>query len=260
MMKTSICRNARACFAVLGAVVSFTACGTPPRAPLPPAPVEQDGAVNASGQSRCGRSVTVRRGDTLSAIARRCGVPLASLTSENDLRPPYTIYPGQELIVRGQTRTVAGDTARPSIRGRQASHRPVSTPSQASSAEAPRFQWPIRGEILDHYGSAAAGRIDGVRIAARMGQPVLAAASGEVVYADEGLQGYGKLVLIRHTDNWVTAYGFNSRLRVQEGQQVVVGQHIADAGVSGPLTRPAVHFEVRHGVNPVNPVEVLPVR
>jgi len=89
---------------------------------------------------------------------------------------------------------------------------------------------------------------------------VRAAADGEVVYAGNELQGYGELVLVRHANNWVTAYGLHSILRVNVGDQVTTGQHIADAGASGSETRTALHFEVRRGVSPVDPMQVLPAR
>ena len=125
---------------------------------------------------------------------------------------------------------------------------------------APSFQWPLQGQIITPYGGAEGSRIDGIRIAARLGDPVRAAADGEVVYAGNELQGYGELVLVRHANNWVTAYGLNSILRVSVGDQVTAGQHIADAGASGSETRTALHFEVRRGVSPVDPMQVLPAR
>jgi len=288
--------------------VVIAACAAPPRAP---APIDRGSASTAPSAVSCGRSVTVRRGDTLSAIARRCDVALSDLAAENGLRPPYalqtgqplripgppvytvrrgdnlyrialahdmsttelaqlnglrrpyTIYPGQDLRVRGPVRQVAqsGGSSRNETRTTPAPQRPpVSAPPPVSSAGAPSFQWPLRGEVITRYGAMENGRIDGIRIAAGLGQRVNAAAPGEVVYAGNELQGYGNLVLIRHADNWVTAYGLNSVLRVTVGQQVSAGQHIADAGASGALTRPALHFEVRRGVSPVDPMQVLPAQ
>lgn len=260
--------------------------------------------------------MTVQRGDTLSAIARQCGISLSELASENGLYSPYTlntgqvlrvpgpstytvrrgdnlyrialahgmsteevarlnrlsrpytIYPGQELRVRGQARqTVAqrpsSQPSRPPVSQSGSAPTPprdVNRPAQVQLASAPGFQWPLRGEILNGYNPNGDARIDGIRIAARLGEPVRAAAPGEVVYAGNELQGYGELVLIRHSDNWVTAYGLNSTLRVSVGQQVQAGHHIADAGQSGGVSRPTLHFEVRRGVSPVDPMQVLPTR
>ncbi|HBU61970.1 MAG: peptidoglycan-binding protein [Oceanicaulis sp.] len=292
----------------LSVAAAVSACAAPVRAP---APIEHGGSGAARAQGGCGRSLTVQSGDTLYAIAQRCGVSLADLAAENglrepytlqrgqtvrlpgpsvytvrrgdnlyrialahgmsteelarlnSLRQPYTIYPGQELAVRGQARSVvaqaqpasSGASAQPSAPTRRAS-----PPPRASTANAPSFQWPLQGQVITPYGGAEGARIDGIRIAARLGDPVRAAADGEVVYAGNELQGYGELVLIRHENNWVTAYGLNSILRVNVGDRVTAGQHIADAGASGSETRTALHFEVRRGVSPVDPMQVLPSR
>lgn len=208
---------------------------------------------------------TVRRGDNLYRIALAHGMTTQELASLNGLSQPYTIYPGQDLSVRGPARTTVAQASPPPSSagsGAQASAPPrtASPPPRASTANAPSFQWPLQGQVITPYGGAAGARIDGIRIAARLGDPVRAAADGEVVYAGNELQGYGELVLIRHENNWVTAYGLNSILRVNVGDRVTAGQHIADAGASGSETRTALHFEVRRGVSPVDPMQVLPAR
>jgi murein DD-endopeptidase MepM/ murein hydrolase activator NlpD len=294
----------------LSVAAVLSACAAPLRAP---APIEHGTSEAARSTASCGRSVSVRPGDTLFAIAQRCGVSLRDLAAENSLREPYTlrtgqslrlpgpsvytvqrgdnlyrialahgmstdqlaqmnglrrpytIYPGQDLSVNGPARSVAqarppvasggGSTARSDPPSRRAS-----PPPQVSAANAPSFQWPLQGQVITPYGGAEGSRIDGIRIAARLGDPVRAAADGEVVYAGNELQGYGELVLVRHANNWVTAYGLNSILRVNVGDRVTTGQHIADAGASGSETRTALHFEVRRGVSPVDPMQVLPAR
>ena len=146
---------------------------------------------------------------------------------------PIPSIPDRSLSVRGTTRTAVlqaqpqqtGSSAQPTAPTRRAS-----PPPRASAANAPSFQWPLQGQIITAYGGAEGARIDGIRIAARLGDPVRAAADGEVVYAGNELQGYGELVLVRHENNWVTAYGLNSVLRVNVGDRVTAGQHIADAG------------------------------
>lgn len=204
---------------------------------------------------------TVRRGDNLYRIALAHGMSTEEVAQLNGLRRPYTIYPGQELQVRGQARTQVARAPSQSPGAEPAPQRSGgwSSPPPAP-AGGPDFQWPLRGEVINTFGPSSEGRLDGIRIAARLGEPVRAAAPGEVVYVGNELQGYGELVLIRHSDNWVTAYGLNSTLRVSVGQQVQAGDHIADAGASGPLTRPALHFEIRRGINPVDPMQRLPAR
>lgn len=231
------------------------------------------------------RTYTVQRGDNLYRIAVSHGMSLPELASINGIRPPYTIYPGQELQLSGSARPVQTASApppsqRPAQQASQqtpqqtqtpppASRPAASTPPPASQpaaqpsqpiAGAPQFRWPHGGEVIANFGSQPGGRRnDGIKIAASVGEPVRAAAAGEVVYAGNELQGYGELVLLRHGD-WVTAYAHNSVLRVSVGQQVEAGAIIAEAGSSGSASRVQVHFEIRRGVTPVDPLQYLPRR
>lgn len=285
-------------------------------APREPAPIHRGGGAGASmSAGACGGQVTVRRGDTLYAIARRCGHGVREIARENGLaqpyalnpgqrlrmpgpstytvrrgdnlyriglahgmtteeiaalnglRPPYEIHPGQELRVRGQARRVAQAPRRPDAASGGSDARPADptpqtpAPNPSPAAAAPvNFAWPLDGAVIAPFGSGQGRRLDGIRIAARVGEPVRAAAAGEVVYVGNELQGYGELVLIRHPERWVTAYGLNTQIRVSVGEQVSAGQHIADAGGAGGGEQPALHFEIRRGVTPVNPEQQLPAR
>ena len=120
------------------------------------------------------------------------------------------------------------------------------------------FDWPIRGSILSNFGRKPdGGRNDGINIEARAGAQVHASAPGQVVYAGSELAGYGQLILLRHEGGFVTAYAHNSRLLVREGDQVARGQVIAEAGSSGTVDVAQVHFEIRRGVNPEDPMRYL---
>ncbi|MGY6629254.1 MAG: LysM peptidoglycan-binding domain-containing protein [Oceanicaulis sp.] len=210
---------------------------------------------------------TVRRGDNLYRIALNHGMTARELARLNGINESATIYPGQELRVTGAPRqsvaqapprqTAGGGTARPPA---PASPPPPPPPPPPASTPAPAFAWPLQGQVVAQFGNSSGRRLDGIRVSARVGEPVRAAAAGEVVYAGNELQGYGELVLIRHEDRWVTAYGLNSVLRVQQGQRVNAGDHIADAGGAGPGEGPVLHFEIRRGVTPVNPLDHLPRR
>jgi murein DD-endopeptidase MepM/ murein hydrolase activator NlpD len=297
-------------FVMIAAIAaSLAACQSTPREP---APIQRGGASASMSSAACGAQVTVRRGDTLSAIARRCGHSVQEIASANGLsrpytlnpgqrlrmpgpstytvrrgdnlyriglahgmtteeiaalnglRPPFEIHPGQELRVRGQARRVAQAPQRPETAngGAQRPAPPTSqdpAPSPAPAAPV-SFAWPLDGAVIAPFGSDQGRRLDGIRIAARVGEPVRAAAAGEVVYVGNELQGYGELVLIRHPERWVTAYGLNAQIRVSVGDQVSAGQHIADAGGAGGGEQPALHFEIRRGVTPVNPEQQLPSR
>ena len=135
---------------------------------------------------------------------------------------------------------------------------PVEQPSPAPEAAPARFGWPLTGRILRPFGPLPNGaRNDGINIAADRDAPIHAAADGVVAYAGT-LPGFGQLVLVRHGGGWLTAYGHASALLVTRGQAVTRGQTIARAGATGSADQPQVHFEIRNGRKPVNPLQMLP--
>ncbi|MFV0296850.1 MAG: LysM peptidoglycan-binding domain-containing protein [Hyphomicrobiaceae bacterium] len=134
----------------------------------------------------------------------------------------------------------------------------ASQPSVTAPKGIVKFRWPIKGRIISTFGSRNNSiRNDGINILAPMGSDVHAAEDGTVAYAGSELQGYGKLLLIRHTGNWVSAYAHNETLLVKRGDTVRRGQVIAKAGKSGAVDQPQVHFELRQGSKPVDPVKYL---
>lgn len=136
------------------------------------------------------------------------------------------------------------------------------TVERASYApDAAQFTWPLRGRILADFGpTASGGRNDGINIAAKAGAPIRAAADGKVTYTGSELKGYGNLVLIQHDDGYVTAYAHAASIAVGRGDRVQKGQVIAYAGETGDVAEPQLHFEIRHGVEPVNPRTLLVAR
>jgi lipoprotein NlpD len=120
------------------------------------------------------------------------------------------------------------------------------------------WTWPARGAVIAHFGDPGlSGK--GVDIAGKRGDSVLAAAAGTVVYAGSGLVGYGKLLILRHDDNFISAYAYNDRFLVREGERVKQGQAIAVMGASG-TDRDKLHFEIREHGKPVDPLRLLPDR
>ncbi len=290
----------------------LVACASTPREPARVEHRSYSGGSGSSGPSRitrmdCGNSYTVRRGDTLSEIAVRCGVemdalasanslyrpyalnvgqvlsmprpavhvvqrgenlyrigllydvPFQQLAAHNGIRPPYNLEVGQQIRLP-QGATVVNLASRDTSAGASSTSAPSPRENRPPPAQAgtPSFAWPIRGSILSSFGRKPdGGRNDGINIEARTGDSVRAAAAGQVVYAGSELAGYGQLVLLRHSGGFVTAYAHNSRLLVREGDQVSQGQVIAEAGDTGSVDRPQVHFEIRNGVNPVDPMSYL---
>ena len=120
------------------------------------------------------------------------------------------------------------------------------------------FAWPMSGRIISDYGSTASGeRNDGINIAAPYGEPIHAAADGTVTYVGNDLKSYGNLILISHDGNYVTAYAHAERMLVSRGEHVVKGQIIGYAGNTGDVSSPQLHFEIRRGIQPVNPHPLL---
>ncbi len=220
---------------------------------------------------RAGVTVTVRRGDTLFAIASRNGVGAQDLAAWNGIDPPYTIYPGQRLRLypsgkRG-TATVAkppastakppASTAKPPSAGTPATPaapRPAAPAAPAASDI--KWRWPADGQLIGRYVAGEPTK-QGIDIAGNSGAPVRAAADGVVVYSGSGLVGYGELIIIKHNEQWLSAYGHNRNRLVNEGQMVRAGQQIAEMGRSG-APREMLHFEVRYNGKPVDPLQYLP--
>ncbi len=203
----------------------------------------------------------VQRGENLYRIGLRYDIPFQQLASHNGIPAPYELEIGQSIqLPRGAT--VAASASRPSTPTtsyRRPTQAPATQPTvQPVANAAVSFDWPIRGTVLSGFGRKPDGsRNDGINIAARTGDEVRAAAAGQVVYAGSELAGYGQLVLLRHDGGFVTAYAHNSRLMVREGDQVTRGQVIAAAGSSGTVEVAQVHFEIRRGVNPEDPMRHL---
>lgn len=210
----------------------------------------------------------VQRGDTVSKIAARYGLSYPEIGRINQLDDQYTIHPAQRLRLRGSagnTRvpvqtTVPRPTAVRPAPPMRTQPLPVAAPILATPArpvQQQAWQWPTRNPILQDFNQAA--QIKGIRFEGKLGDPVLAAATGDVVYANNGLTEYGNLVLLRHADGYITAYAHNQRLLVQEGQTVDIGQPIAEIGNSGS-SRVMLEFQVRKNGKPIDPKQVLPYR
>jgi murein DD-endopeptidase MepM/ murein hydrolase activator NlpD len=138
---------------------------------------------------------------------------------------------------------------------REAAKGPLPEPEPMSIG---KFRWPVRGRVISQFGALPTGvRNDGINVAVPEGTSVKAAENGVVAYVGNELKGYGNLILIRHADDWVTAYAHNSQMLVKKGEQVRRGQIIAKAGQSGNVAQPQLHFELRKGSKPVDPVPYL---
>lgn len=187
----------------------------------------------------------VARGETFESIAREYNVDLRSLALLNRMQPPYNVRQGQQIVLPAMARAAEPETP------------PVTQASAPQVDPAAHFAWPLRGEIVARFGPQAGGaRLDGIEIAGREGAQISAAGEGDVVYAGSDLPAYGTLVLVRHADGYVTAYGFARRALVREGQHVRAGEAIAELGPR-PDGRARLLFQVRRGSEAVDPAPLL---
>lgn len=239
----------------------------------------------------------VNRGDTLASIARKNHISAAELARANGLAPSAKLKLGTKLTVPGaKTAAVAAPlaaapvaaapvaaalqpvaaapapttkmaaVAQPAQSARLAQattnieEKAVETPAKAAetTSSLPTFRWPVRGKVITSYGAKTNGKSnDGINVAVPEGTPVKAAEDGVVAYSGNELKGYGNLVLVRHSNGYVTAYAHASELLVKRGDPIKRGQVIAKSGQSGEVASPQLHFEIRKGSSPVDPLQFL---
>jgi murein DD-endopeptidase MepM/ murein hydrolase activator NlpD len=232
----------------------------------------------------------VNRGDTLLSIAHRNHVSVVELAKANRFDPSAKLKLSMKLTVPGAKTAEVAPPAQPATgappatasappatkiaaatgdsqqkaRLAQATTTPAElsaeTPVKASEATGalPTFRWPVRGKVITSYGAKTNGKAnDGINLAVPEGTPVKAAEDGVVAYSGNELKGYGNLVLVRHTNGYVTAYAHASELLVKRGDTIKRGQIIAKSGQSGEVGSPQLHFEIRKGSSPVDPLQFL---
>lgn len=203
-------------------------------------------------------SYTVRSGDTLYAIAWHFGVDYRDLARWNELGSGAVIFPGQTLRLRPPARPAPAARAPARAGTRVPAAKPPASSAEQQRRPPPAWQWPASGRIVATFGDpTSVGK--GIDIAGRVGGPVLAAADGRVVYAGSGLVGYGKLIIIKHNETYLSAYGHNAALLAGQGDLVTRGQRIAEMGV-GPRRSAMLHFEIRVNGEAVDPLRFLPRR
>lgn len=238
---------------------------------------------NASRYSTAPEFYTVRSGDTLSGIAARYGLSYVSVADMNDITAPYRIYVGQSIRLKnkGQRTTNTQAVTQSAAIQRQSIALPATTtitvtqsaaktttqpaqkaPSTVVSKSTPtitnsslRWVKPSQGAVLQGFDLSK--NVKGIRYSGNVGDPIVAAADGQVVYAADGLKEYGNLVLIKHINGYITAYAHTSKMHVKSGQNVTAGQKIAEMGATG-TTRTMLEFQLRLDGKPVNPNTVLP--
>ena len=240
-----------------GLLFMLAACGSHPTAPV----------TDLSPIDKRKTHYVVQEGDTLHAISFRVGISYQKLANWNRIDSPYRIYVGEKLSLRPGSPTrpakkpptavasqprSSGKSSAPTAKLASAPLPEVSLPSRVSS-----WKWPAKGKLTQTFSPNKAQY--GIDIKGNRASPVLSAASGQVVYAGNGIRGYGELVIVKHSDQYVSAYAYNDRILVKEGDTVAAGQQIAKMGSTGTKSV-KLHFEIRKDGEPVNPLQYLPLR
>ena len=231
-----------------------------------------------------GQPYIVVKGDTLYSIAFRLGIDFRELAARNGIQSPYIIKVGQTLRtakpaakpvkvtpkpVAKAPKVAAKAASPPKKTNKMAAKQSKVTPATKSSSKSQarndtvkesqpvsRWRWPSAGKVIRTYSS---NRHKGIDIAGKRGDPVKAVAAGKVVYAGTGVTGYGSLLIIKHNETYLSAYGHNERLLVSENMNIQAGQQIATMGSSGTDTV-KLHFELRRRGQPIDPLTLLPRR
>lgn len=247
-------RYSRHAVLALGVLAVLAGCGTRgSRAPVTD--------MSASSQEPASGTYTVRAGDTLYKIAQAHGTDVAALSRLNGITDPTQLRIGQILRLDGATpmppQPPAVATAPPSTPSAQpvTPPPPPATAARANDANLISWGWPATGKIIQGFNS----NTKGIDIEGTPGDPVIAAADGKVMYAGNGVRGLGNLVLLGHSNGFITAYAHNQQLLVKTGDQVSKGGRIALLGQTD-TTSPRLHFEIRRRGTPVNPLSYLPSR
>lgn len=235
-----------------------------------------------------GTEYTVKKGETLYSISWRANTDVRHIAKLNNISPPYRIFPGQKILLTSKkdnkpsqasrSKTLTKNSTKSTtptsknsskkvlasskkqaygknVRAQKVSKKVVK-PSVKFSQKVKRWQWPVKGKVIEYFSNQIQGN-KGLNIAGRRGTKIKAAADGKVVYAGNALRGYGKLIIVKHNDDYLSAYAHNDQILVKEQQQVKSGDVIAKMG-STDADQVMLHFEIRFRGKSVNPLKYLP--
>ena len=196
---------------------------------------------------------TVLAGETSGLLAEHAGIPIEDFLEINGLRRGEALAPGRPVFLLGKAAaqgTAPVEAPEPAI---------AAGPAPAASKSTAPLRWPVAApRLTSPYGKRWGKNHEGIDMAAPIGTPVFAASAGSVIYAGDQVRGYGNMVVVKHDGDLVTVYAHNSLLLVHTGDRVAVGQEIARVGDTGRATAPHLHFEVRRGEAPQDPMQFLP--
>jgi len=282
-------------FCILGVSACSSSGGRAPVSDLTRATSNNSAKTSSKKGSITGKSYTVQKGDTLYSIGWRSGTTVNQLISHNKIKRPYLIKIGQHLKLTNDKSLSANEsnvksdlspknTSKNSDLACEAQNclknnskrveqkKAKAYPKNLNGEKSPKkskvnvnytkkvndWHWPVKGKLTKLFSASESGK-QGVSIVNASGSSIFAAAAGEVVYAGSGLRGYGNLIIIKHSYDYLSAYAHNERLLVGEGELIKIGQKIATMGDSG-TDHVHLHFEIRYKGKSVDPLRYLPKR
>jgi len=217
------------------------------------------------------QEIVVAPGDTLYSLSRKYAIPVNDLAVMNKLSAPFNLTVGQKLRVTdlkaidnsqpndvATNKTQVKTVQKKAESAKKISSDPTKKLPTIGARSSSKFSWPVRGKILSNYGAKSNGLFnDGINIASKRGTPIGAAENGVVAYAGNEVKGMGNLIIIQHSDGWMTVYAHMDSMNVRRGARVKVGQQIGTVGETGKVDSPQLHFEIRKGTKAYNPTTYL---
>lgn len=191
----------------------------------------------------------VKKGDTLYSIAKQHKIKLENLIKNNNIKVPHTLYIKQRLIIPNKHQKRAYTN--------QKNNCNYIPPKLVTIKQYNKnWAWPAKGKLIKYFNTSGPNKLNGISIAGKKGDPVIATNNGKVVYSGNNLRGYGNLIIIKHDEDFISAYAHNEKILIKEQQIVSKGQQIATIGDSETNTV-ALHFEIRHKGKPIDPLKIL---
>jgi len=212
----------------------------------------------------------VEKGETLYSISRMYKTDIFTISRVNNIINVNAIYEGQSLKINKYL--VKKESSKNSLKNEKIKRKQKKAFSQAASKKSKKsrtkssnnmiikskFIWPVKGKLISKYGKSSEGFFnDGINIDSKLNQNVMASSDGKVIYSGNEIPGYGNLVLIKHSSNWITAYAHLNKVFIEKGEKVKKGEKIGLVGTTGNVSKPQLHFEIRKGKNAVNPLKHL---
>ena len=211
----------------------------------------------------------VRKGETLYSISRLYKTDVYSISKLNNLKNINSINEGQALKIYGEGKIETKDensnyTKKSNVKKIHSKKKIFKSTKKTKSnlkksfSKNSKFIWPVKGELISKYGKSNDGFFnDGININSKLNQEVSASNDGVIIYSGNEIPGYGNLVLIKHSQNWITAYAHLGKVSIKRGDKVKKGEIIGLVGKTGNVRKPQLHFEIRKGKDAVNPLKYL---